>query len=87
MLQDSSWNISNRQSDFKLADRLHDRLIDHQWNKCKSVNVTKFRGFKRQSGAAVRCVSAGFPTQASPSLRTGHDFKAGPELRRREAGP
>jgi hypothetical protein len=85
MLQDSFGNISIRQSDFKLADQFHDRHIDHQWNKCKSVNVTIFRGFKRQSGGAVRCVSAGFPAQAS--LRTGRDFKAGPELRRREAGP
>ena len=87
MLQDSSGNVSNRQSEFKLADQFHDRLIYHQWDKCKSVNVAKFRGFKRQSGGAVRAVSAGFPAQASPSLRTGRDFKAGPELRRREAGP
>ena len=50
MLQDSSGNVSNRQSDFKLADQFHDRLIDHQWDKCKSVNVAIFRGFKRQSG-------------------------------------
>ena len=51
MLQDSSGNVSNRQSDFKLADQFHARLIGH-WNRCKSVNVTIFRGLKRQRGGA-----------------------------------
>jgi len=75
MLQDGSGNVSNRQSDFNLAYQFQDRLIDHQWGKCRSVKVTIFRGFKRQRGGAVRCVSAGFPRRRLDHLEQGATLK------------